>query len=104
MISNPKTPPSLVWVKQFGDSLGRALGIDIRVDVTPTVNPLLFNLTVYWAEYITPSRVKDIWNMIQIWAHKNDCIPYGRLTTTPVKASVQIVIKRRLGNEKNLTP
>jgi hypothetical protein len=99
-----KLPPPLEWVLEYTASMSRAVGIPIDFDVKPTVNPLLLQVRLDWLEPMSPASTNDIWNMFQVWAAKNECVPYGKITKTPYSVTMGVIIKRRLGYGRNDNP
>jgi hypothetical protein len=98
------TPPPLVWIHKFVASIERAVDYNVLLDLRPTVNPLQYYVSFHWPVDFDPITINMIWNMFQMWASKNDCVPNGLTVRNRDKLSVGLVIKRRLGSEKNDTP
>jgi len=48
--------------------------------------------------------VLKVWNLMQKWIVKNDCVPNGKVATSSTSIVANIIIKRRLGNPKNDSP
>lgn len=73
-------------------------------DVRPTVNPLVYIVKASWPERVAGHITLQIWNLFQKWLVTNDCVPNGNVATEPTSITVQVVVKRRLGNPKNDSP
>lgn len=73
------TPPGLAWLKLFCDSTGLALDQPISTDVHPSVNPLVYTVSVRWPEPIPMKQAVQVWNIFQKWAGKNGTMPSGRV-------------------------
>lgn len=96
-------PPPLAWVPLFVKSMERAMGIEIAFEMEPTVNPLIYQVVLRFNEHL--DRPLDVWNMFQIWAAKNDSIPYGKIKQPNSRTMIlDVIIKRRLGVERDEIP
>jgi len=73
-------------------------------DVKPTVNPLVYTVSIKWVEDLPGSLVLKVWNLMQRWLTKNDCVPNGQATISPTSLTINVIVKRRLGNPKNESP
>jgi len=73
-------------------------------DVKATVNPLVYMVSVRWEEDLPGSLVLKVWNLMQKWLVKNDCVQNGNIATSPTSIIANIIVKRRLGNPKNESP
>ena len=99
-----KIPPPLAWLKDYTLSLERATGTKILLDLTPTVNPLIYRVILTWEETPSPKVSLGAWNIFQSWAAKNDCVPHGKTERTPCVKAFTIIIKRRLGPDREDLP
>lgn len=97
-------PPPLAWVSSFCASTGGALGQQMVYDVKPTVNPLVYKLKVEWPEDVKSSIGLQIWNLLQKWVVTNDCVSNGSVDLKPTSLRVDIIVKRRNGNPKDVSP
>lgn len=97
-------PPPLEWVQAFCVSTGAALGQPMVFDVKATVNPLVYTVTASWQESVAGSIALQVWNLFQMWLTTNDCVQNGSVQTSPTSITVQVVVKRRMGNPKNESP
>lgn len=97
-------PPPLAWLPSLADSMERALGFRVRVDLHPTVNPLVYTVKFFFEDSVPSKLSLKLWNLVQQYAVKNDCVPEGKVMLTPFLMVVRIVVKRRLGMDKNETP
>jgi len=73
-------------------------------DVRPTVNPLVYTVFISWREPLSGSIVLKVWNLMQKWLTKNDCIPNGSVDTKPLSILIHVIVKRRFGNPKDESP
>ena len=73
-------------------------------DVKPTVNPLVYIVSASWQENVAGSIALQVWNLLQMWLTTNDCVPNGNVETKPTSITVQVIVKRRMGNPKNESP
>jgi hypothetical protein len=73
-------------------------------DVQPTVNPLVYKATMVWRENVAGTIALQVWNLLQRWLVTNDCVPNGSVVTTPTSLTVHIIVKRRLGDPKDVSP
>jgi len=73
-------------------------------DVQPTVNPLVYKVTVTWPEKVAGSLSNQVWNLMQMWMTTNDCVQNGGVILTGTSLTAQIIVKRRMGNPKNESP
>lgn len=99
-----KIPPPLSWLTEYTQSIERATGIPILLDLNRTVNPLVYEVTLSWAEEPSGAVALGAWNIFQMWANKNDSVPSGQVRRTPRKMTYCIIIKRRFGPNREDTP
>lgn len=97
-------PPPLAWLRAFSDSTSRALDQRIIFELLPSVNPLVYKLRLRWPEPVNGKLKNGIWNLFQIWAWKNDCVPQGHVDTSNYGMTIELIIKRRLGAPKEELP
>lgn len=97
-------PPPLAWVSSFCTSTGGALGQQMVYDVRATVNPLVYKLRVEWPEDVKSSIGLQVWNLLQKWIVTNDCVQNGGVELTSTSLKAQIIVKRRNGNPKDISP
>jgi hypothetical protein len=102
--SSPYLPPPLVWFGTYVRSVGRALGQNPTFSAKPSVNPLIYTVKVAWEEPLSGKLVNSVWNLLQQWAVLNDCVPEGAVSETPTSITVRMIVKRRLGAPKDVTP
>lgn len=105
------TPPGLAWLTSFSLSTGAALDQPILVEVTKTVNVLVYKVTLKWEEPIDPLHGLMVWNLLQKWAARNDSVLKGPIKFLKRRdrdldrgISVEVQIKERLGHPKNSHP
>jgi hypothetical protein len=91
-------------LSEFAESTSRALGQQIIYDLRASVNPLVYTLRVKWQDPVNGKVKNDIWNLFQIWAHKNDAVPEGKVEAGDTALFISIGTKRRLGPDKNEKP
>lgn len=99
-----KIPPPLAWLTDYVLSLERATGVKILLGLSSTVNPLVYMVTLRWEETPSGKVALGAWNIFQTWATKNDCVTTGRSERAPGKMSFQVIIKRRLGPDREESP
>lgn len=97
-------PPPLAWVPSVAASLSRALGCGVTAEVRPTINPLVYTLRFKFGESQPGRRMLLLWNLVQMYAWKNDAVPQGKIETEGSVLTIRMGTKRRLGQPKNLTP
>jgi hypothetical protein len=97
-------PPPLRWFDSFAGSTGRALGQGISHSVQVSVNPLVYKVKLKWPEPVDGKIINGIWNLLQIWTVKNDCVTDGQVDTSSVSLKATIIVKRRLGPPKDVVP
>jgi hypothetical protein len=104
MKTSAHNPPPLAWVDSFVDSTSRALDQQIFYTLEPTVNPLVFTIRLRWEQGVSGKLVMGVWNLLQIWIHKNNCETYGKVNTGSTSLAAHIVTKMRLGPPKDENP
>lgn len=101
-------PPPLAWLDLFCSSTGTALDQPIQASVRPTVNPLVYAVYLKWASPVSNKLRNSVWNLFQIWAAKNDCVPQGKVdhgdSEFNKELTVSVVVKQRLGLPKREQP
>jgi len=97
-------PSPLAWVQSYAQSVQRALGCDIRLEVKPTVNQLVYKTTIYFGEPQSKEQRLRVWNMLQTWAAKNDAMTGAKVTSTDLLMRTSIGMKQRLGPTKDTNP
>lgn len=97
-------PPPLAWVSSFCTSTGGALGQQMVYDVKATVNPLVYKLRVGWPEDVKSSIGLQVWNLLQKWIVVNDCVQNGAVDLKPTSLTAHIIVKRRNGSPKDISP
>lgn len=73
-------------------------------EVVGTVNPLVYGLKLYWPEKVNGKVALEIWNIFQKWLTKNNCVPGNAVSIKPTSLVVQVIVKRKMGNEQNESP
>jgi hypothetical protein len=73
-------------------------------DLRSSVNPLIYIVRVRWLEPVSGKVKNDIWNLFQIWAHKNDAVPEGKVEAGDTALFISVGTKRRLGPAKEEKP
>ncbi len=96
--------PPLEWVEGFVRSLNGALGTNTLYTLSKTVNPLVYKIKLKFQEQISGRNKMLVWNLLQMYASKNDCIPQGKVSDKDTELVADIAIKRRLGPSKNAHP
>ena len=96
-------PPPLAWLQAFCDSTGLALDQQILFEWKKSVNPLVYTVKFTWAESISGNFLLQVWNLLQKWLIKNDCIPNG-VSTSPTSITLDVGVKRRFGSPKDESP
>ena len=99
-----KIPPPLAWLPEYIQSMERATGDSIALDLCRTINPLVHEAIFTFNEPPSPEASLGAWNILQIWAKKNDCIPCKILKRSPYQILVHIIVKRRNGPDKEEKP
>jgi hypothetical protein len=84
--------------------MSRALGCSVAAEVRPTINPLVYTLRFRFGETQPGKRMLLLWNIVQMYAWKNDAVPQGRLELEGSILTVRMGMKRRLGQPKDLAP
>ena len=96
-------PPPLAWLPDVADSLSRALGCSVSYQLRPTVNALVYILVLRFSAPQEPRFTGQVWNLIQMYAARNDAIPQG-VESEPLEMRISIGMKRRLGPPKREAP
>lgn len=99
-----KIPPPLIWTDKFKESAERATGKEMSLFIAKTVNPLVYTITLEVAEPLSSNEFTGLWNMFQIWASKNDCVPYGKVGRSHNALRSDLIVKRRNGPDKEEVP
>lgn len=96
--------PPLAWFDGFIKSIGGAIGASPQWNLTTTVNPLVFRVRIYFPERVSGRNLVLIWNLFQMYAAKNNCVPQGKSSNSDRVLSAEIVTKQRLGLPQNEHP
>lgn len=99
----PEAPPPLAWLDGFVRSIEGATGSRIVWSLTPTINPLVHKVRFFFPEPISGKSLMLVWNLFQMYAAKNDCVPQGKRSEEKALFA-EIVTKRRLGPPRNEHP
>lgn len=78
--------------------------MQLSYEVRSTRTPLEFVIHIQWPEPLHPKMYVGVWNLFQIWAHKNDAPPQGTPIHAPYSMSVSVATKRRLGVPRDAHP
>ena len=78
--------------------------MELTYELRASTTPLLFTLHVHWPEPLSPKLYMGVWNLFQIWAHKNGSVPQGSPIHAPYSMSIALATKRRLGVPRNDHP
>ena len=76
----------------------------MRLQMSKTVNPLVYSIIMEFPEPLSSSEYQGLWNMFQIWASKNDCVPYGKVRREGSSVVAEVIIKRRNGPDRKEFP
>jgi hypothetical protein len=93
-----------MWLPLVSDSMSRALGCSVNLRVLPTVMPLMYTLSFEFSEVQSPTMMMKLWNIVQMYAARNDAVTTTMKHENGRKLSISIGVKRRLGPPKNLEP
>lgn len=88
----------------YCNSMGMALDCTVQGEVTPSVNPLVYNVKFTFGEPLNGSRMLLVWNLLQKWATANDCQMQGRVEREGKSLTTLIGIKRRFGEPQETHP
>ena len=80
------------------------MGDELSVVVTPSVNPLMYEVYIGCPSNITGAMKLAVWNLLQIWAIKNGCPLQGKNISSPDGLRFQVVITRRFGPARDEIP
>lgn len=97
-------PPSLKWIDSYCNSLSTALGQTVTHSESPTIIPLIFLVKLTFNPPITPKNKVLAWNMLEIFAAKNDSALHHASIENPNIWVLDLIAKRRLGPERNEHP
>ena len=98
------TPPPLMWVLDVVDSMSRALGCAASVLIKGTTNPLMYTIDFAFGERQTPRVLGQLWNLVQMYAARNDAVADAVNVDDPNHLKVRVIIKRRLGPPRRDSP
>lgn len=98
------TPPPLAWLNGFIHSIVGALGSGVSFSVNKTINPLVMRIKLSFQEPVAGKNLVLVWNLFQMYASKNDCIPQGKASEGDRSLITDVVIKRRIGIPVNKHP
>lgn len=93
-----------MWLPSVTGSLSRALGCQASFEAKTGVNPLVYTVDFIFGEEQQPKRVGMIWNLVQMYAARNDAHAKEVLLIPPSRLRVIILLKRRIGPPKAETP
>lgn len=97
-------PPPLQWIPSVTDSMSRALGCGAVYHLKATVNPLVYTVTFEFSETQSPKMMMRLWNIIQMYAYRNEATCEGMNHKDGKKLIVAIGMRRRFGEAKDLVP
>lgn len=98
-------PPPLAWIPSLMHSLEGAMGHHPIYSVTPTINPLVYKLRIYFTGTVSGSTAMQVWNLFQMFAAKNDCVAQGKRGEGEDRVLfAEVVMKQRLGLPKSEHP
>lgn len=64
----------------------------------------MYNIKIKWGDPVSGKLIGLMWNLLEIWAVKNDCVLDGKVDTHPDSLSTNLITKRRLGPPRDVTP
>ena len=97
-------PAPIAWLELFGQSIYSATDETVDIEISPTINPLVYKLRLDLSKLSGRSRLL-VWNILQIFASVNDCvIPLNSLEDSRESWVLELVTKRRLGPKRNTHP
>jgi hypothetical protein len=70
----------------------------------PTVNPLVYTVSLTFGQAPTGKQRLLIWNLIQMYASKNDVVMDSKAVFTGDRLYFSLGMKRRLGTERKDDP
>ena len=80
------------------------MGQGVSHSFQPSVNPLVYIVKLSWTEPVSGKIINNVWNLLQGWAAKNDCVPEGDVETTPTSLVTKVIVKRRMGPPRDDSP
>ena len=69
-----------------------------------TVNPLVYKVSLTFEPALVPKTMMLVWNLFQKYASANESIMQGRPSMDGRRLTVDVGIRRRLGEAKNKHP
>ena len=84
--------------------MSRALGCLTFYRIHSGVNALLYTVKITFGEPPIPKNRILIWNLIQMYAYKNECVIQGKAAFLDDMLVFTIGMKRRLGTERQEDP
>jgi hypothetical protein len=103
-IERMQLSPPLAWFGGFIRSIEGAIGMTVQWHLSRTVNPLVFKIRIYFPERVSGRNLMLIWNLFQMYAARNNCVPQGRSSNSDKALSAEIITKQRLGLPQNEHP
>ena len=97
-------PPSLAWIPDVTDSLGRASGTPASFETRKGVNQLVYTVRIHFTHALPSKSRMLVWNIIGMYAAKNDCVMVGSPTFSALDVRFDVGMKRRLGLERKSAP
>lgn len=97
-------PPSLAWVASFINSVQGAVDRKVRYEISGTVNPLVYKIRIDFPEKISGKNLMLVWNLFQMYAATNDCVPQGKAADGDHRLVTEVITKRRRVFPKNKHP
>lgn len=97
-------PPPLAWLPSYAKSMQTALGCSVDVQVRPARVPLLYRVVFTFGEPLSGWAMMQTWNLFQMYAATNDCVPQGRVEREGRSLTVEVATKRRLGEPRDDHP
>lgn len=97
-------PPPLAWIASFIHSVQGAVGRKVTYEISQTVNPLVYRIRIDFPEKVSGKSMMLVWNLFQMYAAKNDCVPQGKAADGDYRLVTEVIMKQRLGRPKNKHP
>lgn len=66
--------------------------------------PLVHKVTLTFGEDLQGKTMLQVWNLFQMYAAHNDCVPQGRLERDGRVLTLLVATKRRLGEPRDDHP
>ena len=89
-------PSNLQWLPMFQESINTIFQSGVQVSSSPTVNPMVFTITIKVGRRIAPKSRLQVFNLFQKWAAVNECVLQGSVEGKRVDEIIISIIVKRL--------